>query len=95
MSLTLPKFPARVARSRESQAIDRDQRDLERLAHIEHAIVTTAVMLSPEAFDLEHPYRRFSPLDLLADLAACWGDIQRERENYKGALVIEDEDAPP
>ena len=95
MSLADPQFLTRHVRSREADAIDRDLRDAERLDAIEQIIVATVVMLGPDAFDLEHPCRRFSPLDLLADLASTWGDIQRERENYKGALVIEDEDAPP
>jgi len=95
MSLTLPPYVARVARSRESQAIDRDQRDLERLDRIQAILVQTAIAVAKEAFELEHPYRCYWPPALLADLAEHWGDIQREREHYKGALVIEDEDTPP
>jgi hypothetical protein len=92
MSATYLAYPARLARSREAEAIDRDLRDGERLDEIEQIIVATVARLAPHAFDLEHPNRRFSPIDLLADLTAAWGDIQRERANYRGPLVLEDEE---
>jgi len=94
MSLADPLFLTRRERSREADAIDRDMRDAERLDAIEQIIVATVVMLGPDAFDLEHPHSRWTPLDLVADLAAAWGDIQRERANLRGPVVIEDEDVP-
>jgi len=92
VSIAHALFLPRAVRSREAEAIDRDLRDGERLDEIEQIIVATVARLAPHAFDLEHPNRRFSPIDLLADLTAAWGDIQRERANYRGPLVMEDEE---
>ena len=72
------------------RAIDRDLRDEERLQHIHGLITKWMDELVPDCYNLEHPKRRWSPLDLMTALHEQAMSLDRERRHYLGPVFVDE-----
>lgn len=74
-------------------AIDRDLRDQERLAHIDALVAELLDALIPDMHDLEHPDARWHPADLVDVLQDQRKSLKWELQRVsRGPVVIDQSD---
>lgn len=71
-----------------TDAIDRDMRDQERLAHIADLVTNLLDALIPDAEALEHPDARWCPGDLIDSLQGELTSIRHELARVSSGPVV-------
>jgi len=72
-------------------AIDRDLRDSERLAHFLKVITEALDAIARDVYPMEHPNARWHPGDLVDDLQGHIRSITSEQTRLRGPVTLEDE----